>query len=491
MTSIRRSLAFSALQSYLGLVTQLASTVIISRLLTPAEIGVFAVAAVFAALASTFRDFGVAEYLIQDKDLDATKIRAALTVNIAVSWAIGLALWFGAPWAANFYRTVGVGEVMRVQAFNFLLIPFGAVTMAYFRRELDFRPMLAAGLVANPVSFAVAVTCAYLGQSYMSMAWSSLAGVACTVAVSMWYRPKSFPRWPGLEGIADVLHFGKFATGIYIFGQAGRGAPEMIIGRVHGMAGVAIFSRANGLVELFNRLVLQAVMPVCMPYFAERSRREGSLLRGYLTSVSYLTAIGWPVLAFLGVAAFAAIRTVYGPQWIEAVALARIVCAAACIELVYHLAKEALLAEGHVRRSNGLQFGVQGSLVVGLLAVIPFGLEGGCWGVLAARVVGNVMSHHHLHHTIGLRLDDVLRVCRPSAAVTLATIAPLALWAWWEPVGEANFVRVAVFGSLVTAAAWLASLRYFGHPLWGEVTRIATSLMARTASRAKRSNDNS
>ena len=74
-------------------------TMIISRLLTPAETGVFAVAAVFAAFASTFRDFGVAEYLIQEKELDDTKIRAALTVNIVISWLMAIILFFGAPFA--------------------------------------------------------------------------------------------------------------------------------------------------------------------------------------------------------------------------------------------------------------------------------------------------------------------------------------------------------------------------------------------------------
>ena len=58
--SVRKSLAFSALDSYVAMVLQIASTVIIARILTPEQTGVFAVAAVFASLASAFRDFGVA-----------------------------------------------------------------------------------------------------------------------------------------------------------------------------------------------------------------------------------------------------------------------------------------------------------------------------------------------------------------------------------------------------------------------------------------------
>lgn len=488
MGSIRRSLALSALDSYLGLALQLASTVIISRILTPAETGVFAVAAVFAALATTFRDFGVAEFLIQEKQLTPQKIQAALAVNILVSWAMGVLLFAGAPLATSFYREPGIGQVMRVQAFNFLLIPFGAVTMAYFRRELNFKPIFVAGLLANTTSFAVAVGCAWRGLGFMSLAWSSLAGVAVTVTVSVWFRPAHFPRWPALSGASEVLHFGKFASGIYVLGQIGRGAPEMIIGRAHDMASVAIFSRGNGLVELFNRLVLQAIMPVCMPYFARSRRDQGGMLQGYLTGVAYLTAVGWPILIYLGVTAYAAIRIVYGPQWTAATPLAQIVCAAACVELAYHLTKEALLADGRVKQSNALQFGVQGSLLIGLLAVIPFGLAGGCWGLLAGRVAGALIAHRHLNRAIGLRAADVLRVCLPSAKVAVAAVAPLVLWVAFDPISEDNFVRSSLIGGAATALAWLACLRGFGHPLWNEVQRIAAGARERLPGARRQSN---
>lgn len=480
MTLIRRSLAYSAADSYVSLVLQILSTVIISRVLTPEETGVFAVAAVFAALASTFRDFGVAEYLIQETDLTTDRIRAALAVNICISWTMGALLFAGAPLAAAFYRTPGIAEVMRVQAFNFLLIPFGAVTMAYFRRELNFRPIFIAGLLANVTSFVVSVVCALRGFGYMSLAWSSLAGVAVTVAISVWFRPADFPRWPGFAGARRVIQFGKYASGIYLFGQLGRGAPEMIIGRASSIVSVAFFSRANGLVEIFNRLVLRAILPVCQPYFAKSNRDQGALLAGYLTSVSYLTVIGWPFLIFLGIAAHAAIRIVYGTQWMASVPLAQILCAAAFVELTYHLAKEALLAKGEARQSNLLQMGIQTSQVIGVLAVIPFGLTGACWGVFGATLAGAYLSHRKLAASIGLTAAAMVERCLPSLRIAVLSAAPVAAWVAIDPISEQNFGRFGVLGALLTAVTWLVCLRQFRHPLWAEVLTIAQMLRPKT-----------
>jgi len=313
----------------------------------------------------------------------------------------------------------------------------------------------------------------------MSLAWSSLAGVVVTVGTSLWFRPADFPRWPGLKGVGGVIHFGKFASGIYVFGQIGKGAPEMIIGRAQDMVGVALFSRASGLIEIFNRTVLRAIMPVCLPYFAKSNREQGSVVRGYLKSIAYLTAIGWPFLTFVGIVAYAAIRIVYGPQWAASVPLAQILCAAGVIELTHYLAKEALIACGDVKRSNTLQIGLQVSRIAGLFAVIPFGLIGACWGLLVAAIVGVVYSQLHLASAIGLRTRDVVASCLPSFYISVFSTTPVALWAAIEGISESNFWRFAFAGGAITAILWLFALRFFRHPLWQEATVLKDSLLTR------------
>lgn len=458
---------------------QLAATMVIARLLTPAETGIFAVAAVFAALASNFRDFGIAEYLIQEQDLTDDKIRSAFTANIVVSWAVGLLLFFASDAVASFYHHPGVGDVMRIQAINFLLIPFGAVTMAYFRRQLDFRPIFIIGLLGNLTNLAVATLGALAGFGYLSLAWASLAGTAVTVFSSLLFRPAELPRWPGLGEIRNVVRFGKYASGIYLFGQAGKSAPEIIIGRALDMSSVAFFSRANGLIEMFNRTVLRAVMPVCMPYFAKNNREQGSIGAGYLTVIAYLTTIGWTFFVFLGIVAYGAVRVVYGTQWTSSVPLAQILCAAALFEIVHVLAGEAVIAVGRVDRSNMLQLGTQGARLLGLLAVIPFGLEGGCWGLLSASIFGVALAQRMLYKTIGLRTGEVLSACRPSAYVAAVATAPVALWAAIEGVSESNFLYVLIGGGVVTATLWLFATRRFQPSLWAEIAAVARRLASK------------
>lgn len=469
--------------SYVGLVLQVISAAIIARLLSPPEIGIFAVAAVIFSMASQFRDFGLGEYLIQEQDLTNDKIRAAFAANIMVSWAMAL-LIFAASWqVAGFYRQPGVGEIMRLQAMNFLMVPFGAVTMAYFRREMAYKPIFIAGMASYSVSFTVAIVGAYAGLSYLSMAWSSLAGLLVTVGVSMWFRPKGFPRLPGLKGIISVIHFSKHAMGIYFFGQIGKSAPEAVIGKVLDMASVAFYSRANGLMEIFNRTILRAALPICLPYFAKSARGGESTVPGYLKATHLLTGVGWPFFLVIGVLAFSTIRLLYGPQWHDAVALAQLLCLVASIELPYWLAKEVIIAVGRIDQANRMQFWIQGTRLASLVLIFPFGLPGVCWGLMGAALVGCWVAHRYLRQAIDIQALDILRACAPSAAVAVATVLPTLLCALLIPQTDQNYLRFLVFGGLASTTAWLLSLRALKHGFWDEIKNIVASLAARRQAR--------
>jgi len=476
MNSVRRSIFLSLADNYLGMMLQLGASLIIARLLTPAEIGTFAVASVFSAMASTFRDFGVAEYLIQEKDLTKEKIQAALAANIAISWLMAMLLFAGSGIVGDFYGQTGVTDVMRIQSANFLLVPFGAVAMAYHRRELNYRPILIVGLGSNITGFIVATTCAWIGMGYLSLAWSSFASIVVTVSVSLLYRPKNFPKWPKLAGVGEVLHFGKHVTGIYLFGQIGKYAPEAVIGRALNMPSVAYFSRGSGLMELFNRTILRSITPVCLPYFSQAKRDGKPTKDGFLKAMVLITGIGWPFFIFVALSAYSIIRLLYGSQWMASVPLAQILCIAAICQLPYYLTTEVLIAEGRVGQSNKLQFLVQAVRVSSLSLAFPFGLLGVCWGLVASSIAGGIIAQFFLRRMINLRFQELLKACIPSIMTALTTAAPVVILAFLTEQDEASYLRFLLEGSALTGLSWLGALMLWRHPFWGEIKNMTSKI---------------
>ncbi|TAM43293.1 MAG: hypothetical protein EPN61_08505 [Burkholderiaceae bacterium] len=87
--STRKSLVFSFLDRYASLAISIVSSMVIARLLTPTEIGVFSVTMVRLMFVSTVRDLGAGQYLIQEKELTTERIRAVWAVQLGRATGLG------------------------------------------------------------------------------------------------------------------------------------------------------------------------------------------------------------------------------------------------------------------------------------------------------------------------------------------------------------------------------------------------------------------
>ncbi|HEX4940841.1 MAG TPA: oligosaccharide flippase family protein, partial [Candidatus Kapabacteria bacterium] len=70
MSEIRKAILYSVLNQYSLQIISFISVAVLARLLTPDQIGVFAVATSIAFLAIEIRSFGVSEFLVREKAVD-------------------------------------------------------------------------------------------------------------------------------------------------------------------------------------------------------------------------------------------------------------------------------------------------------------------------------------------------------------------------------------------------------------------------------------
>ncbi|MCW8890541.1 MAG: oligosaccharide flippase family protein, partial [Sedimenticola sp.] len=105
------------------MVIQIISTLILARILTPEEIGIYSLGAVVIGFAQMIRDFGVSNYLIQEKELTQDRIRTAFGVTVIIAWtAAALLLLFSDTFAA-FYDQPGVSSVISIMSISLFFIP--------------------------------------------------------------------------------------------------------------------------------------------------------------------------------------------------------------------------------------------------------------------------------------------------------------------------------------------------------------------------------
>ena len=121
MRGLARNFAFGFAEKYLQAGLALASSAILARLLSPAEIGVYSIAAVLTGLAQVFRDLGTGQLLVARRELSTQEQRALLTIALAMGWGLALLIGCLAGPMAAFYRQPELRTVLHILLLNFLL----------------------------------------------------------------------------------------------------------------------------------------------------------------------------------------------------------------------------------------------------------------------------------------------------------------------------------------------------------------------------------
>ena len=470
--STRKSLFFSFLDRYASLVISVASSMVIARLLTPAEIGVFSVTMVLLMFLNTVRDMGAGQYLVQEKDLTTQRIRAVWTVQLGLGIGLAGAVLLASYPVAVFYNESRMRDIMLVVALNYAINPFGSLTYAWLMREMRFENVALMRFSSALAGALVSAWLAWKNFGPISLALGSLASSLVNALVAMCFRPKSFPWLPGLGEIRRVFAFGSQLTAGSVVGVLCGSAPELLLGKLQNLTAAGLYSRSNGLVMMFHRLVVDAVGTVCLPWFANQSRERGSFVDPFLKATAYVTALGWSFCLAMVCLAHPVVRVLYGHQWDPSVDLTRLLAVAIGLGVPAALCQTALLSSGAVATIarvtvfNGLQ-SVAFAAIGASQGLVPMGIamigSGGVSAILWLRAVSK---------KIGLPLTGLLYTLRQSAQVALlASIGPALALLVYGPNPE-GIVAPLVLGCVGGFAGFTVGVLVFKHPLREEMMAV-------------------
>ena len=275
------------------------SVVIISRVLTPEEVGIYSISAVIILITTSFRGFGAEPYIVSRDELTTESLKKVTGVVVITSGSLFILLMAGAPAVARFYDEPALTDLLRISAIGYLLVPFIGIPYACLTRKMALDKVACIDVASALVGVITTISLVLLGFGYLSMAIGlTLATLARFVIVNH-YRTSDIPWIPQFRGIKDVISFGIFSTTGSAANTASEGLGDLIIGKVGSMADVGIFSRAMGLVALFNRAVTKAVIKVVFPHFSKEYRESGSIASAYCRVVEYQIGLAWPFFAVL------------------------------------------------------------------------------------------------------------------------------------------------------------------------------------------------
>jgi O-antigen/teichoic acid export membrane protein len=455
-----------------------ASTLILARLLTPAEYGLVAMALSVVTVMRLMQEYGLGVAIIQRKHLTVEQISAIFWIYLSISGVFTILAFFVAAPAASFYHEPRLVWVVRILSLTFLANAVGTVPYSLLTKAIDLkrRSFAESASVLSASVFTLAL--AFLGYGF----WALVAGqlvVAVVRNLALWY----LSGWmPGLrlsfDGMAGIFRFGLTVAGTSGVSQINNVIQTAVVGRVLGSQSLGYYSEAVtlGYDNPAQRLTTSVINQVSLPVFSELQDDLAGLRRYFLQISKYLALVVLPVQAGIALVAHDGISVVLGPKWLPIAPLLQVLTVAATLLVLQLPVAPLLTSRGKPWIAFRLSLWTTIATTGGLVCGIPFGILG---VVVAVTLVSSARRIWMI--AVALReLQVTFRTYLKNMQSALAATALLAIAVWGVDIlfahsfGATRLIAEVVVG----AGVYGTSILVGDKGISADVRILASSLLA-------------
>ena len=293
----------------------LAYNVILARLLSPREFGLYAMVMTVAAFMNIFKDAGLSTVTIQKESITHAQVSNLFWMNVAVSGLAAATMALAAPAVAWFYRQPELVAISLVLAGGFLLEGLAIQHIALLNRQMRFAAVSAIEIGATTGGLLLGVGMAVAGRGYWSLVAATLSTSAFRMLAAWAVSPWRPTRPTANAGTRPLIHFGANLTVSGVLYTFARGADGVLIGRFLGTEALGLYARASALLTKPMERLLSPIYQVIVPALSRLQSDPDRYRKTYL-QVFQATAIAGFV--FAGVCAPVArplVIVILGPKW--------------------------------------------------------------------------------------------------------------------------------------------------------------------------------
>ncbi|MCU0949504.1 MAG: lipopolysaccharide biosynthesis protein [Burkholderiaceae bacterium] len=401
------------------------STIILARVLVPADFGLVAMAMSVIAMIELAGAFSFEVPLIQRADPTRAHYDTTWTLRLLFSLLCGLLIVALALPAAAFYGDARIAPIMLALSVSWLIEGFENIGTVNFRREMNFRREFIFMFSKRAVGVGVTLSLALAFRSYWALIIGTIASRAFGVLLSyamQSYRPRlSLAMWRELFGFSGWL----FAMNVVAFLQTR--LSHFVIGRTQGAEALGIFTVSSDVAALASNEITAPINRAVMPGLSRIAEEPGRIGPGLLQVAMATQLITMPAAFGLAAVAEPLVLTLLGQKWAAAIVPVQILAFAGALQAITAANHSAYLAVAKAHVPAILSAVFVAALIPLLYLLHPRGIVGVAWAQLGAVVVYVTLNLVLMKRYFGVSLWSLLRA---TSRCLIAAIAMGALVDW-------------------------------------------------------------
>ena len=413
-------------------VAELIALLVLARLLSSHEFGLYAAALVVIKFSAIFQGLGVSPAIVQRPALEERHLRVGFTLSLLLGLAVPGLVWAMAPTIAHIMRLEDLAPVVRATCVVFLCQGISMVALASAQRALRFRWLAGVDAYTFAIGFVGAgLTLAWFGFGV----WALVGGLVAQNVLRMVVLlvGQRHPMRPMLErrAISELLYFGGGFTLARIFNYLATQVDKLVVGRWLGAEALGLFSLASQFMTQPAVIFGQILDRVLFPTMAMVQEEPARLARAYRSGIAACALFVLPSSVVVAIVAPELVLVLLGRGWDGVVAPFQILALGMLFRASYKLSDTGVRATGAVYARAWRQAIFVVAVAVGSLAGLPWGVAGVALGSVAAIVTNFLLMAQLSLRLTGMRWSEFIAAHLPGTALAGAigiSVCPLVDW---------------------------------------------------------------
>jgi O-antigen/teichoic acid export membrane protein len=389
-----------------GSVANFVVTIILARLLMPADFGLVALVLVFFEISSSFIQSGFGFALVREKTISEEDKSTAFIFNLLAAFSLYVVLFFSAPAIAVFFNQEMLTVLVRVMGLNLIIGSFSLVQHAVLTQKIDFKSLTKIRLLAVVVSGACAIVMAWKGFGV----WSLVARIGVMELMSSLLLWALNPWKPALrfskKSFRKLFGFGSKILAEALIDKAFRHLLQILIGKFYSAATLGFFAQANNFCNMAAGNFLQTIQKVTYPVLAKLQDDRLKLKDGYRQIITMSSFVIIPVMMLMGVLAEPLIVTLAGEKWRESVPFLQLLCVGGAVWHFNSINLDVLLVLGRVDLSLRLEIIKKAITAVAVIIGMQFGIYGLVAGQVVSVFIALFINTWYTDRLLGYSLNE-------------------------------------------------------------------------------------
>ena len=382
-TVVKGSLAL-VLSQGISFGLSMVNTLVLARLLTPADFGIIGMVTVVINFIALFKDAGLSTATIQNDKIDSKQISTLFWINVGISIFLAITILLSSPLISAFYKKPELTSVTIALSVTFMAEGTIIQHRALLQRHLKFTVLAIIDIMAQLSMIAVAIIMAVLGFRYWALVGGTIASILTLIILTFYSCPWTPGKMQKGTGVRNMLKFGGRLTVSNFVHYLSRNLDSLLIGRIIGAAPLGLYSKAFSLLMTPLNQIRTPLTTLSLPVLSSLKNDTIRYQNYFRQLLDISISLALPISVYCFLESEFLIRILLGQKWMGAVPVFKILSVAGVFVALSAAPGLVMLSHGFAKRHLHLTIITATILSVSFIIGVHFGIKGVAFGYTIA-----------------------------------------------------------------------------------------------------------